>query len=122
MIGPHIQLILMVTGVITAGAFGIFLAPATLLRWVFGEVRPSAVGLMVTRHWGLLVAGVGVLLVHAALHPAVRPPILAFAVIEKLVIGALILGTSLRRHRLAAFIAVADLLMALLYVLYWAGV
>ncbi len=98
----------MVTGVITAGAFGIFLAPATLLRWVFGEV--------------LLVAGVGVLLVHAALHPAVRPPILAFAVIEKLVIGALILGTSLRRHRLAAFVAVADLLMALLYILYWAGV
>jgi hypothetical protein len=69
----------------------------------------------------LLVGGVGVSLVYAAFHPESRAPVVALAIAEKISIGALVLGTELRRHRLAALIATADLSMGVLYILYWVG-
>ena len=76
---------------------------------------------MLARHWGLLVGCVGLLLVYAAFQSPVRVPVMMFAVVEKVALGASILGTKLRRQPPAAAIAVGDLLIALVYVVYLAG-
>ena len=73
------------------------------------------------RHWGLLIFCVGALLIYAAFSPPARAPILVFAVIEKIGLGVCVLGTLLRRQGIVAVLAVADLLMALVYLLYLLG-
>ena len=61
------------------------------------------------------------LLIYSAFYPPARAPILVFAVIEKVGLGVCVLGTSLRRQGIVAVLAVADLLMALVYLLYLLG-
>jgi len=121
MIGAHIELILIVTGAITAIALLVSIAPASVLGMIFGEAPTDKVGLAVARHWGLLIFLVGALLVYAAFHPPVRGPAMVVAVIEKAVLGLGVFGTSLRSHPAAAAIAAGDSLIALIYVLYLAG-
>jgi hypothetical protein len=121
MIGAHIDLILIVTGAVTAIALLQFIAPARVLRMVFGKPPADQVGLAVARHWGLLTFLVGALLVYAAFHPSVRGPAMVVAVIEKVALGLGIFGTSLRTHPAAAAAAAGDSLIALIYVLYLAG-
>ena len=121
MIATHIQLILIITGAATALAIGQFIAPSPLLRQIYGHAPDDAMSLMLARHWGLLVGCVGLLLIYAAFHPPVRAPVMIFAVIEKVALGASILGTKLRQQPPAAAIAVGDLLIALIYVAYLVG-
>ena len=121
MIGAHIELILIVTGALTAIALLQFIAPAPILRMIFGEAPTDNVNLAVARHWGLLIFLVGALLVYAAFHPSVRAPVMVAAVIEKVALGLGVFGTSLRTHPAAAAIAAGDSLIALIYVLYLVG-
>ncbi len=118
MISNHIQLILIVTGAFTAVAFGQFVAPSKLLRLIYGESQADAASVMLARHWGLLVGCVGLLLIYAAFEPTVRVHFMIFAVAEKVALGALILGSDLRQQSPAAAIAVSDLLISLIYVVY----
>ena len=67
MIGAHIELILIVTGAVTATALLQFIAAAPVLRMIFGEAPTDKVGLAVARHWGLLTFLIGALLIYAAL-------------------------------------------------------
>ena len=121
MIATHIELILIVTGAATATMLSQFYAPLPVLRLVYGEAPTDVVSLVLARHWGLLIFCVGALLIYAAFYPSVRAPILLFAVIEQVGLGVCVLGTSLRRQGIAAVLAGADLLMALVYVLYLSG-
>jgi hypothetical protein len=121
MIAAHIELILIVTGAITAMALLVLIAPASVLRMIFGEAPTDKVGLAVARHWGLLIFLVGALLVYAAFHPSVRGPAMFVGVIEKAVLGLGVFGTSLRTRPAAAAAAAGDSLIALIYVLYLAG-
>ena len=121
MIGAHIELILIVTGAVTAIALLQFIAPAPVLRMIYGEAPTDEVGLAVARHWGLLTFLIGALLIYAAFHPSVRDPVMVVAVIEKAALGVGIFGTSLRSHPAAASAAAGDSLIALIYVLYLAG-
>ena len=121
MIGAHIELILIVTGAVTAIALLQFIAPAPVLRMIFGEAPTSKVGLAVARHWGLLTFLVGALLIYAAFHSSVRGPVMVVAVIEKAALALGIFGTSLRSHPAAASAAAGDFLIAIIYVLYLAG-
>src|SRR5262252_10505340 len=97
MIGAHIELILIVTGALTAIALLQFIAPASVLRMIYGEAPTDEVGLAVARHWGLLTFLVGALLVYAAFHPSVRGPAMVVAVIEKAALG---LGVDRKSTRL----------------------
>jgi hypothetical protein len=92
-----------------------------LLRTVYGEAPKDTASLALARHWGLLIFLIAALLIYAALHPAVRGPAILIAAIEKIALGAGVLGTALRRHPLAAAIAVGDSLIALVYLLYLGG-
>jgi hypothetical protein len=121
MIGAHIELILIVTGAVTAIALLQFIAPAPVLRMIYGEAPTDEVGLAVARHWGLLTFLIGALLIYAAFHPSVRDPVMVVAVIEKAALGVGIFGTSLRSHPAAASAAAADSIIAIIYVLYLAG-
>ena len=120
MIGAHIELVLIVTGIITAIAVLQLIAPASVLRMIFGEA-PDELGLAVARHWGLLTFLIGALLVYAAFHPSVRGPATVVAVIEKAALGLGVFGTSLRTRPAAVAVAAGDSLFALIYVLYLAG-
>ena len=121
MIGTHIELILIVTGALTATALLQFIAPAPVLRMIYGEAPSDEVGLAVARHWGLLIFLIGALLIYAAFHSSVRGPVMVVAVIEKVALALGIFGTSLRSHPAAALAAAGDSLIALVYVLYLAG-
>jgi hypothetical protein len=121
MISAHIELILIITGALTAMAFLQFIAPASVVRMIYGEAPTDQVGLAVARHWGLLIFLVGALLVYAAFQPSVRLPAIVIAVIEKAAFALGIFGTSLRKHSAAVAMAVGDSLIALVYVLYLAG-
>jgi hypothetical protein len=121
MIGAHIELILIVTGALTAIALLQLIAPASVIRMIFGEAPTNEVGLAVARHWGLLIFLIGGLLVYAAFHPSVRSPAIVVAVIEKAALGLGVFGTSLRTHPAAAAIAAGDSLIALIYILYLVG-
>src|SRR5215475_5318234 len=102
MIGAHIELILIVTGALTAIVLLQFIAPAQVLRMIFGEAPTDEVSVAVARHWGLLVFLIGTLLIYAAFHASVRSPAMVVAAIEKAALGLGVFGTSLRTHPAAA--------------------
>lgn len=121
MIATRIELILIVTGAATATMLSQFFAPLPVLRLIYGHAPTDGVSVALARHWGLLIFCVGALLIYAAFYPSVRTPILLFAVVEKVGLGVCVLGTSLRRQGIAGALAAADLLMALVYVIYLSG-
>ena len=121
MIAAHIEPILIVTGTVTAFTLIQLIAPLRILRTIFGETPTDAISLGLARHWGLVIFCVGVLLIYAAFHPAVRDPAMVFAATEKVALGTGVLGTSLRRHAVAAAIAAGDSLIALVYIANLAG-
>jgi len=88
---------------------------------IFGKSPTHAISLALARHWGLLIFCVGLLLIYAAFHPSVRDPAMVFAATEKVALGAGVLGTSLHKHAVAVVIAAGDSLIALVYIVYFAG-
>ena len=77
MITTYIDFILLVTGLMTTLAIAMFFAPRRGLRLLFGDERAEQGALFVARHWGLLVALIGALLVTAAYEPGLRVPVMA---------------------------------------------
>lgn len=112
--------ILIVTGAITLLAAAAIVAPAPVLRVVFGSTAPDFVARAITRHWGLLVALFGALLVYAGYHPEVRAPVMLAAAIEKLGVAAIFGFVQPRRPLLLAIIA-GDAAMAILYLVILSG-
>src|SRR5260370_40949581 len=83
MLAGQIEWILLITGLATAGALGLFLAPVPMTKMLFGQAPPDALSLLVVRHFALLVCLVGALLVSAADHAEIRVPTLMVAIVEK---------------------------------------
>jgi hypothetical protein len=122
MIGANIQIILIVTGAITMGMLLVYLAPQPMLRLMLGQGVPTEpVGVLMARQWGMLVFCVGALLVYAAFHPELRKPVMVAAVVEKVALAVALLSPAMRHRGMAMTIALGDLGMALIYVLYLAG-
>jgi hypothetical protein len=121
MIGAHIDVILIVTGALTAVALLQFFAPVPMLRMIYGKAPIDEVSSFLARHWGLLIFLIGVLLIYAASHPDVRGPATLLAAIEKIALGVGVFGSSLRKYPVAGAIALGDLVIALVYVLYLVG-
>jgi hypothetical protein len=118
MLAAQIQLILLITGLVTAGAIVLFLAPVTVMKRLFGQAPSDALSLLIVRHWGLLVCLVGALLIYAAYHTEIRVPTMIVAIVEKVafVLGMLI--SPFRRRPSAVLIGVADGSMAAVYLMY----
>jgi hypothetical protein len=120
-ITSNIEVILIVTGVLTATMLVQFVAPSWTLRHTFGEVPTGTVSIVLARHWGLLLFSAGMLLVYSAFHPMVRQPAVVAASIEKAGFVACVFGTSLRQKPIASMMATGNALMTVVYVLYLAG-
>src|SRR6266851_8342491 len=87
MLAAQIDMILLITGLATAGALVLFLAPVTMMTMLFGQAPADTLGLLIARHWGLLVGLVGALLIYAAYHAEIRVPTLIVAIVEKVAIA-----------------------------------
>jgi hypothetical protein len=121
MLAAHIELILLITGLATAGAVVVFLAPVPVMKVLFGQAPSDAPSVFIARHWGLLVCLVGALLIYAAYHAEVRAPTLIVASVEKaaLVLGLLI--SPFRQRPTVLAIALADATMAAVSLVYLTG-
>jgi hypothetical protein len=117
---PKYQLmkaLLIVTGALTALAGIGFVAPRLVLGIVFRTTAVDASTALLTRHWSLLIALVGGLLIYAGFHTEARVPIMIAAIVEKLALGGLVIASPLRRQTTIVAVAGADAVMALLYVI-----
>lgn len=117
MIASHSVAILVATGVYTAGAVLQLFAPRISLGMIFGVRTDDPFTLLIARHWGLLAALVGGLLVHSAFHPEVRAPVVVVAIAEKLVLAGLVFSGTWKRTPAATRTAVVDIAIAVLLLL-----
>src|SRR5262245_55219672 len=108
MLADHIELILLITGLATAGALAVFVAPAPVMKVLFGQAPSDVLGLFIARHWGLLVCLVGALLIYAAYHAEVRVPTLIVAIVEKAALVLSLLISSFRQRPAVLAMALAD--------------
>ena len=122
MLASSIGWILVVSGVITAGAgLAAFLFPHLFLRLGFRVESPISSLVFFVRHWGVLIFVVGALIVYSAYAPTTRAPVLVAAAIEKFAIGLLTFFGPVRRTTAMTAIAVGDGGFAILCVAYLAG-
>jgi hypothetical protein len=121
MLSSQIEWILLITGLATAGALVLFVAPATMLKMLFGQAPSDAPSLFIARNWGLLVSLVGGLLIYAAYHEEVRVPVLVVAIAEKAVLALGIFLSPFRSRPPVLAMAVADASMAAVYLMYLVG-
>ena len=121
MLAGQIELILLITGLTTAGALVLFLAPVPMMKMLFGQAPADALNLLIARHWALLVGLVGGLLVYATYHAEIRVPTLIVAIVEKAAFALGMLLSPLRRRPTVLVMALADAGMAVLYLIYLIG-
>ena len=116
MLTEHFAAVLWVTGAITTLPVLQFFAPRRVLALMYRIEIVDEAGLFFARHWGLLAASVGGLLMFAAAHPALRPPVVAAALVEK---AGIAMAFALQRHRPFArglrLVAAFDTACVLLY-------
>src|SRR5262245_20456153 len=121
MLAAHIELILLITGLATAGVLVVFVAPVPVLKVLFGQAPSDELSLLIARHWALLVCLVGALLIYAAYHPEVRVPTLIVAIVEKIALVLGLLISPFRRRPTALAGALADAGMSAVYLMYLTG-
>ena len=121
MLAAQIELILLITGLATAGALVLFLAPVTMMKLLFGQAPSDALSLLIARHWGLLVCLVGALLIYAAYHAEIRVPTLIVAIVEKAAFALGIFISPFRRRPAVLAMALADAGMAAVYLMVLTG-
>jgi len=122
MLAASIGWILVVSGVITAGAGLVaLLFPHLFLRLGFGVESPISSLVFFVRHWGVLIFAVGALIVYSAYAPTIRGPVLVAAAIEKFAIGLLTFFGPMKPTSAMIAIAIGDGAFAILYVAYLAG-
>ena len=83
MLVEHFAAVLWVTGAITMTPVLQFLAPRQVLARTYRIELTDEAGLFFARHWGLIAASIGGLLMFAAAHPELRPAVVTAALIEK---------------------------------------
>ncbi|NEX92231.1 hypothetical protein [Caulobacter sp. 17J65-9] len=114
-----IQPILYVSGAVTALAGALQFAAPTLFLTTIGMQVGEPAGLLFARHWGLLVACIGALLIYAAGRPQIRRPIVLAGAAEKAGI-AVMLAMNWSEPALQGMRAAAafDGVLAVIYLVY----
>lgn len=83
MLNDHISIILLVTGIVTALPLLQFVAPKLAIKLLYKLEIDDQAGMLFARHWGLMAACFGGLLIYASSHEEVRAPVVAAALLEK---------------------------------------
>jgi hypothetical protein len=114
MITEHIQLIMVIIGLMTMGSLVFFLAPGVLGKRLLGITEISPGLILLTRHWAFLVSLVGAFLVYAAFDPPCRFPALLMASLEKITFAGLVFLGPFKNFWPAQLAALGDGLLALI--------
>lgn len=114
----HIDWVLIVSGALTFGMALMAIAPRFVSRFTFGETADGAVGNLISRSWGEMVAASGLMLIYAAYHPETRLPILLYSIAGKTGFIALVLFDQRFRREHAMQAALADAVMVALFAWY----
>jgi hypothetical protein len=118
MIAKHFAKILYVCGVITLLPIALFFMPWPVFS-ATGMMMTSNTGILFAKHWGLMAACFGGLLIYAGMHPEVRRPIVIAAAIEKLGLCVIIaVGWNDRGYEPFHSTLFVDGLMVILFGLY----
>src|SRR5215470_9682245 len=91
-IGRFIVPILIVTGAITALPTLQFFFPRPALKLLSGVTVEGDAALLFARHWGLVTATIGGLLIYASQSPGARCAIVLAVLVEKIGYAALVLA------------------------------
>lgn len=118
MTGDSLGTILIITGSLTALAGLGYFFPRRLLGLALGLKTDDAATILMGRHWCLLVALVGALLIFSAFHSEIRVPAMIVGLVEKFALGILVLAGPLRTRAMTVAIASADATMAVIYLIY----
>lgn len=116
MLVEHFAAVLWVTGAFTMTPVLQFLAPRQVLARMYRIELADEAGVFFARHWGLLAASVGGLLLYAAAHPALRPAVVVAALVEKA--GVVVAFATVRRRPFARGLRVVVAFDAACVVLY----
>ena len=114
----HIERVLIVSGALTFGVALMAIAPRLVSRFTFGETADGALGNLISRSWGEMVAASGLLLIYAAYHAEARLPILLYSIAGKTGFIALVLSDEQFRRQRAMQAALADAIMVALFAWY----
>jgi hypothetical protein len=121
-VSAYLSVILSVVGVYTLLALPQFFLPRLfLLRVTFGAQTAEPFTLLLARHWALLAALLGGLLLYAVGHPEVRLPAMLMAAVEKLALAGLVFFGGWKRTPAATRLAVVDAVMGVVLLLALAG-
>jgi hypothetical protein len=122
MMHAHLSSILLVIGLYTALALPQVFAPRLFLEKVtFGVQSSDPLTLLLARHWALLAALLGGLLIYAAYHPEVRAPAMLIVAVEKFALAGFVFFEGWSRTATATRTAVVDAAMGTILVLCLAG-
>jgi choline-glycine betaine transporter len=123
MLASSIEWILIASGIITlGGGIAALLSPVLFLRLGFGVKEATDSALFFVRHWGVLIAVIGALIIYSAGARAIRTPILIAAAAEKFAIVLFVFFGPVKRTDAMTAIATVDGVFAILYAAYLAGV
>ena len=115
----YIKPLMLVSGALTTTMVYAAIAPAAALQSTFGESLSGPLAEVVVRNWGVLIALVGLMLVHGAFQPATRRVALLAATASKVAFIALVLSNGARYLDNGAGTAVAvDGVMVVLFSAY----
>jgi len=122
MLSRHIDVILIVSGAVTALMVLQYLLPGLTLRLLSKIEIQDEAGRFYAQHWGILAFVVGGLLIYAGIFAAHRPPVVLAALIEKAGLVALV-ALRWRRpfSRGLRLPAAFDLACVVIYALYLLG-
>jgi len=122
MLASSIGWILIASGLVAAaGGLAALFFPRTTLQLVFATKTNDGAMMFFVRHWGALLFVVCALTVYAGYVPASRPPILTAAIIEKVVVVALVFFGPLKRTVAMTIFGTLDGILVILFVAYLAG-
>jgi hypothetical protein len=96
MLAEHFAAVLWVTGAFTTTPLLQFIAPRQVIARLYRIELTDEAGVLFARHWGLVAAAIGGLLMFAAAHPELRPAVVTAALVEK---AGLVLAFLLVRRR-----------------------
>lgn len=116
-----IKWIMLVSGALTCTMVYAAIAPEAALQSTFGESLSGPVAEIVVRNWGALIALGGAMLIYGAFEPAVRPLVLVFTGVGKMIFIGLVVSHGTRYLSQQAGVAVVlDSLMVAIFALYLA--
>lgn len=112
---------MLVSGTLTSMMVYAALFPQAALQSTFGQGLEGPLAELLVRNWGVLIALVGVLLIHGALNASTRRAALLVAMVSKTVFIVLVLANGWRFLQYGAGPAVAiDTVMVVLFACYLA--